>query len=53
MRLKLSSVKWRPFCPGDDQLTSSSIAGRAIVPFHKDFSPSGDQLEHRQLAHEL
>ena len=24
-----------------------------IVPFHKDFSPSGEQLEHRKLAHEL
>ena len=26
---------------------------RWIVPFHKDFSPSGEQLEHRKLAHEL
>ena len=26
---------------------------QAIVPFHKDFSPSGEQLEHRNLAHEL
>ena len=25
----------------------------SIVPFHKDFSPSGEQLEHRKLAHEL
>ena len=25
----------------------------AIVPFHKDFSRSGKQLEHRKLAHEL
>ena len=25
----------------------------AIVPFHKDFSPSGEQIEHRKLAHEL
>ena len=24
-----------------------------IVPFHKDFSPSGEQLEHCKLAHEL
>ena len=24
-----------------------------IVPFHKDFSPSGEQLEHRKLAPEL
>ena len=24
-----------------------------IVPFHKDFSSSGKQLEHRKLAHEL
>ena len=24
-----------------------------IVPFHKDFSPSGEQLEQRKLAHEL
>ena len=24
-----------------------------IVPFHKDFSPSGEQLELRELAHEL
>ena len=24
-----------------------------IVPFHEDFSPSGEQLEHRKLAHEL
>ena len=23
-----------------------------IVPFHKDFSPSGKQLEHRKLAYE-
>ena len=25
----------------------------AIVLFHKDFSPSGEQLEHRKLAHDL
>ena len=25
----------------------------SIVPFHKDFSPSGEELEHRKLAHEL
>ena len=25
----------------------------SIVPFHKDFSPSGEQLEHRKLAYEL
>ena len=25
----------------------------SIVPFHKDFSPSGEQPEHRKLAHEL
>ena len=24
-----------------------------IVPFHKEFSSSGEQLEHRKLAHEL
>ena len=24
-----------------------------IVPFHKDFSPSGEQPEHRKLAREL
>ena len=24
-----------------------------IVQFHKDFSPSGEPLEHRKLAHEL
>ena len=24
-----------------------------IVPFRKDFSPSGEQLEHCKLAHEL
>ena len=24
-----------------------------IVPFHKDFSPSGEQLEHHKLAHDL
>ena len=24
-----------------------------IVPIHKDFSPSGEQLEHRKLAHDL
>ena len=24
-----------------------------IVPCQKDFSPSGEQLEHRKLAHEL
>ena len=24
-----------------------------IDPFHKDFSPSGEQLEHRKLEHEL
>ena len=24
-----------------------------IVPFHKDFSPRGEQLELRKLAHEL
>ena len=25
----------------------------SMVPFQKDFSPSGEQLEHRKLAHEL
>ena len=25
----------------------------SIVPFHKDFSPSGEQLEHRKLAHDF
>ena len=25
----------------------------AIVPFHKDISPSVEQLEHCKLAHEL
>ena len=25
----------------------------SVVPFHKDFSPSDEQLEHRKLAHEL
>ena len=25
----------------------------SLVSFHKDFSPSGEQLEHRKLAHEL
>ena len=25
---------------------------KTIVPFHKDFSPGGKQLEHRKLAHE-
>ena len=25
----------------------------SIVPFYKDFSPSGEQIEHRKLAHEL
>ena len=24
-----------------------------ILPLHKDFSPSGEQLKHRKLAHEL
>ena len=24
-----------------------------IVPFHKDFSPGGEQLDHRKLAPEL
>ena len=27
--------------------------GPQIVPFHKDFSPCGEQLELRKLAHEL
>ena len=29
------------------------LQASAIVPFHKDFSPSGEQLEHRKSAHEL
>ena len=24
-----------------------------LVPFHKDFSPSGERLEYHKLAHEL
>ena len=24
-----------------------------IIPFHEDFSPSGEQLEHRKLAYDL
>ena len=26
---------------------------QVIVPFHNDISPSGEQPEHRKLAHEL
>ena len=29
------------------------LHGFTIVPFHKDFPPSGEQPEHRKLAHEL
>ena len=29
------------------------IHAKTIVPFHKDFSPSGEQLEHRKLAQQL
>ena len=29
------------------------LANPVIVPFQKDFSSSGEQLEHRKLAHEL
>ena len=29
------------------------ISVPGIVLFHKDFSPSGEQLEHHNLAHEL
>ena len=32
---------------------NSNVDGKRIVPFHKDFSHSGEQLEHRKLAHEL
>ena len=35
------------------QRAKASAAIVPIVPFHKDFSPSGEQLEHRKLAHEL
>ena len=28
-------------------------AAKLIVPFHKYFSPSGEQLKHHKLAHEL
>ena len=30
-----------------------SISINLIVPFHKDFSSSSEQLEHHKLAHEL
>ena len=29
------------------------LSSIAIVPFHKDFSPSGEQLEHRKLVNKL
>ena len=35
------------------QILMKFVHGGPIVPFHKDFSPSGKQLEHRKLAHEL
>ena len=37
--------------PGrSSKLTHTAVE---IVPFHKDFSPSSEQLEHRKLAHGL
>ena len=30
-----------------------TLCASTIVPFHKDFSPSGEQLEQRKLAYEL
>ena len=59
MHVKMSSVKWRPICLGRDDLnrkfkSRSCIHVRPVtVPFHKDFSPSGELLEHRKLAHGL
>ena len=38
------SSLWFPF-------SKSSV--KIILPFYKDFSPSGEQLEHSKLAHEL
>ena len=26
---------------------------KVMIPFHQDFSPSGEQLEHPKLAHGL
>ena len=56
--MEKSLVKWIP-----EQLLSlgdfiiirnqTKMWKELIVPFHKDFSPSGEQLEHRKLAHEL
>ena len=33
--------------------SGDNMSRNGIVPFHKDFSPSGKQLEHRKSAHEL
>ena len=30
-----------------------TLVGKQIDLFHNNFSPSGKQLEHRKLAHEL
>ena len=36
-----------------NQMSLKIVPSDPIVPFHKDFSPSGEQLEHRKLAHKL
>ena len=41
-------VRW-----SEQHVPGSPFQVRAIVPFHKDFSPSGEQLEHCKLAHDL
>ena len=39
---------------GDDDYDQSLCnIWSPVVPFHKDFSSSGEQLEHRKLAHDL
>ena len=35
------------------QISLTFVPKGPKVPFHKDFSPSGEQLELRKLAHEL
>ena len=49
-----NSLGWTPFLLGaHDGFSISHPHGQAIVPFHKGFSPSGEQLKHRKLAHDL
>ena len=47
------TIMWIIFLSMEMIMITSFTLDISIFPFHKDFSPSGKQLEDHKLAHEL